>query len=168
MKRAYQPLLVSLQFDKRRWKNDEPFRGKIWIVNDKYESHRDCTVEMVIKDNHDQVISNRSFNADVINENSSKLFFEIEEDVLGGVEKNFFVTLSLKDRSGTELSSNEYMLLIGDQKAASEQFKVMGNEVRARIGDYTAANYYRYFPDMTREDGNDHHGDTNHPKASGF
>lgn len=168
VKRAYQPLLISLQFDKRRWKSNEAFKGQIWIVNDKYESHRNCTVEMAMKDDDGKTIRTRSFEVDSIGENSSKLFFKIEEDVLRSVEKNFYVTLSLKDGFGTQLSSNEYLLLIGDQEADSEKFKAMGEEVRARIGDHTAANYYRYFPDMIREDGNDHDGDTSHPKAAGF
>ena len=40
VKRAYQPLLVNLDFERRRWHNDENFKGAIWIINDLYESIR--------------------------------------------------------------------------------------------------------------------------------
>jgi beta-mannosidase len=39
VKRAYQPLLVSMQFDRRRWHNDEVFQGRLWVVNDTYGNY---------------------------------------------------------------------------------------------------------------------------------
>lgn len=34
IKLAYQPLLIRLNFHKRRWSKNEPFHTKIWVVND--------------------------------------------------------------------------------------------------------------------------------------
>ena len=55
VKRTFQPLLVSLQYDKRRWNPGETFQGEIWVVNDLYEKFDDCTVELRFLDNSKRV-----------------------------------------------------------------------------------------------------------------
>lgn len=168
VKRAYQPLLVNLQFEKRRWKKEEAFKGQIWIVNDYYESYPGCTVLMNIRDDHGKLLQEKSFSAKDIQANSSKKFFEIEAAVLKNVTQNFYIELALLDKNAKELSSNNYMFLIGDQATASKKFKEMGDAIRQRNGKYTYGNYYRFFPDMIRENGKDHQSDIQHPRAKGF
>lgn len=168
VKRAYQPLLVNFNFKKRRWQNDEPFIGEIWVVNDLYESYNDCKVELQIKDDSGNSLKSAEFDISEIEENSAKKFFEINEDILSEVEKNFTVHLNLKDKNDDLLSANEYMFLIGDQKAASVEFKEMQKRLTKKNSNYTYGNYYRFFPEMIRIDGKDHESDTQYPKAKGY
>lgn len=168
VKRAYQPLLVNLQFDKRRWKNAEPFEGELWIVNDRFEAYENCRVEIQIQDDDGNQLLSRSVKIENILPDSSVRLSEIEEPILRDVEKHFSVLLSLKDEHGNELSSNNYMFLIGDQEAASAKYKKMGTEFVNRKRQYGAGNYYRYFPSMVNVDGKDHQSDTHTPQARGF
>ncbi|MGY6649815.1 glycoside hydrolase family 2 protein [Wenyingzhuangia sp. IMCC45574] len=145
VKTAYQPTLINLKFDKRRWKNNEAFKGEIWVVNDLYKSFKNCKGTYIFKDDEGNVLSKESFDVNTIKENSSAKIISIKEDVLRKVKKYFYVTLELKDKKGEVLSTNEYMLLIGDQKKAAAKFKKMGAEVRERNRKYTYGNYYRFF-----------------------
>lgn len=47
VKLAYQPLLVSLEHQKRRWLPDEVFTGELWVVNDLYEKFNSCKAEVI-------------------------------------------------------------------------------------------------------------------------
>jgi len=48
VRRAYQPLLVSLKCDKRRWLPGETLKTELWIVNDLHEQFGDCTLSVEI------------------------------------------------------------------------------------------------------------------------
>ena len=91
---------------------------------------------------------------------------DVNQDVLAKVDQSFTVELELVDKDGEQLSTNEYMLLIGDQQQASVQFKEMGKEVNQTIGKYTYGNYYRFFPELNGEQGWD--SETEIPRAKGF
>ncbi|MBK1878960.1 glycoside hydrolase family 2 protein [Pelagicoccus mobilis] len=168
VKRSYQPLLVSLQFDKRRWFNEESFAGELWIVNDLYEQYEDCSIEVLVKSDTGKVLSKDLFDVDSIAENSSEKMLDFAGPKLKRVEKRFYVEVALRNRSGEMLSENEYMLLIGDQEAASAEYKRWGQEVGQKRREHGSANYLRYYPDMIREDGTDLKSDTETPRASGF
>ena len=96
VKKAYQPLLVSLDFKKRRWHNDEVFKGEIWIVNDLYKEFKNGQVEMIVKDDGGRILKSDSFSVKKIGENATFKLQNINWDVLGKVEKKFYVELSLK------------------------------------------------------------------------
>lgn len=168
VKTGYQPVLVNLNFEKRRWLNSDTFKGEIWVVNDLYEQYENCKVSYSIIDDHKKSIKKHSFKIDKIEGNSSKQFFELEADVLKKIEKNFYVTLELTDNDGKVLSSNEYMFLIGDQKEASEKFKKMGQEIRDRNTDYSYGNYYRFFEQYTGENKQELESKTDTIKTRGF
>ncbi len=166
VKRAYQPLLVSLQFDKRRWKNDEPFAGEIWIINDFYKKYEGGEVKLRIVGDDGSTLTEETIAVNEITENSSVKLTDVNQDVLAKVDQSFTVELELVDKDGEQLSTNEYMLLIGDQQQASVQFKEMGKEVNQTIGKYTYGNYYRFFPELNGEQGWD--SETEIPRAKGF
>ena len=168
VKKAYQPLLVSLKYDKRRWKNKEAFQAEIWIVNDFYRQYEDCLVEMKLKAKSGEILKEETFSINEIHENSSKKMFDINWKVLEAVEGNFYAELSLKDNVGQELSANDYMLLIGDKEKAAQKFKEMGEEIRARNSKYSYGNYHRFFPDMINENGKSYQSRTEVPRARGF
>ena len=168
VKTAYQPLLVNLKFDQRRWKNTESFKGQIWIVNDFYNTYKDCQIKLKIVNAEGETLNEKTYTIHQIKPNSSEKFFDIDVDILEHVKDNFKVQLSLIDTNGVELSSNKYMFLIGDQEAASMQFKEMGNTIRERNGEFTYGNYYRFFPMMTKENQSDWKSGTETPRAKGF
>ena len=59
--RAYQPLLVCLDFTRRRWHNDESFKGAIWIVNDLYKEYKNSNVTIRIKDDVGNVLKEADY-----------------------------------------------------------------------------------------------------------
>ncbi|MGQ1784768.1 beta-mannosidase [Saccharicrinis sp. GN24d3] len=168
VKRSYQPLLVNLNFEKRRWHKEESFQAEIWVVNDLYKTFDKSTVELEINDEKGNVIKSSKYDVSEVTENSAKKFFDVEADVLSKVEKQFMVHLKMKDKSGKTISANEYLFLIGDQKKASAQFKEMGEESRKRTGEFTYGNYFRFFEDMGRKNGKDYESDTEHPRATEY
>ncbi|MEX0322605.1 MAG: glycoside hydrolase family 2 protein [Puniceicoccaceae bacterium] len=168
VKRAYQPVLASLQFDKRRWKKDETFEGELWIVNDLYDSYEDCTIDVQITNDSRNVVAKNSYKVKTIEPNSSAKIVDLKKDFLTKVDEKFFVNLSLKAKSGEILSENEYMLLIGDQEAASNYYREWGTRLGAERREHTPANYYRFFPAMMDEGEGALSGDAETPRARGF
>lgn len=168
VKRAYQPLLVSLNFKKRRWHKNEAFIGEIWVINDLYKTYKNSSVQLTIKDDKGNVLHSKKMDISTIKENSANKFFDINEKVLSNVDKNFTIELTLTDKNDKVISSNHYMLLIGDQASATKEFKQMQNAMQKRNGKYGYGNYFRFYDDMTFENGKDHQSDTEQPKASDY
>lgn len=169
VQKAYQPLLVNFEFKKRRWDNKEPFVGNIWVVNDLYEAFPNCKLELVIKGDNQKVLSRKSFEIELIEENSAKSFFEINEKVLKSVNEKFFVELKLSDEHGALISENDYFFLIGDQEEASARFKewkVERLEQENKHGAY--GSYYHFFEEFTGQDGKKYESDKQTPRAIGF
>lgn len=167
--KAYQPLLVNFQFKKRRWDNNEPFVGNIWVVNDYYKEYADCKINFEMKDHAGKVISSKQFNVPKIEENSAKSFFPIEEKVLKGVEGKFYVNLELVNKDGEIISHNDYFFLIGDQKAATlyyNKWKDERVEQENKHGRY--GSYYHFFKELTGQDGARYEGQNQRPIAIGF
>ena len=169
VQKAYQPLLVNFEFTKRRWKQNEPFSGNIWIVNDFYQSYKNCKVKLNIKDDNGAVLSSKSFDVKEIEENSAKLFFPVEEKVLDKVQEKFFVDLEVTDKQGKVLSKNDYFFLIGDQAAATQRFnewKLERLEQENKHGAY--GSYYHFFKEFTEQDGAKYESETQTPRAIGY
>ena len=171
VQKAYQPLLVNFEFKKRRWKNDEPFVGNVWVVNDLYKTYKDAKVKFLIKNDKGRVISKKSYSILEIEENSAKRFFSVEEKVLKKVKKKFFVELELLDKEGKQISHNDYFFLIGDQEADTERFrdwkqKRLEHENDNGHGGY--GTYYFYFDEITRENGKNYDSGIQIPRAKGF
>ena len=168
VKRAYQPLLISLDFERRRWHTDESFKGSLWIVNDLYTTHKALKAEMTVKDDNGNVLKTASFPVKKVGENCAFKLEDIDWKVLETVKNKFYVELSLKDKSGKELSANNYFFLIGDQKAATLRMNEMHKEEQKSISTYTNGNYMRYFPSLTQEDGANYNSQTEVPRAKGY
>ena len=168
VQRAYQPLLVNLQFDRRRWKQDEPFLGQLWIVNDTYQEYKDCKIKLVVTDEQDAQLHEQSIDVASIGTDSSKSITDISWDIAKQVNQQFQVSLSLLDSGGKEISQNEYLLLIGDQAAARKQMKAMGQAQAESNKAFTYGNYYRFFPDMIQQKDRDWQGQTQTPRAESF
>ncbi|WP_405295520.1 glycoside hydrolase family 2 protein [Algibacter sp. Ld11] len=168
VKTAYQPVLINLQFDKRRWLNNETFKGKIWIVNDFHKAYDNLSANYTITNDNEAVLDKGSFKIDKIEENSSKKWFDLNTDVLKKVKNNFYINLELKDKKGQIISINKYMLLIGDHNQAAKEFKAMGNEIRKRNALYKYSNYNQFFDKLTGENGEEYQSKTDTIIARGF
>ncbi len=151
VKTAYQPLLVNLNFEKRRWHTTEPFKGEVWVVNDLYKDYPNSKIKVEITDDEQKVLYSKTHEKANISGNSANKIFDIQQNVLQNVKSEFFVNLSLLDEAGKEISKNHYLFLIGDQKEASLKFKEMGKEMKKHIAKYGAGNYLEYFPTMPDE-----------------
>ena len=168
VQKAYQPLLISLNFNKRRWQRNEPFKGEIWVINDLYENFSGCTAMISFKDERGKILKHEQFTLGHIAGNSAKKFVNISADILFGLEDKFFVELALNDDTGKLISNNNYFFLVGNQAQASAQFKEMGKRLVEKNSKYTYGNYYRFFDSMTRQNGQDYETDNEKPKAQGF
>jgi beta-mannosidase len=130
IKAAYQPLLVSLQYPKRRLVNGQKLNGKIWVVNDHYEQYRNCTVELRITDRQKKLLKEDSFKIGDIGPDSSKKYADVKWSVPEGITGDFEVELSLLDDQGRSISANHYTFLISD----GEKFDQRRAEMQRKIG----------------------------------
>ncbi len=147
IQRAYQPLLVTMQYTKRRWMPNTTFEGKLWVVNDFMRGYDNCTVELRVLDDKKQLVEKQTYNIGNIEEDSSKQFVDVSLPVPGKMGDKFYLELSLKDNNGAELSANEYMLLVDDQAKALEIYQKYGKASTARKVKYGSATN-RYFPGL--------------------
>lgn len=128
VRNAYQPLLASLEYYKRRWQPGEEFQGGLWIVNDQYGETRDGRLQVRVLDRQKQII--REQNVDVrIEPDSSAKVSDFRWVVPAGLGDGFDIELTLTDGAGNELSANRYAFLVGDEEAARKKRL----EVRARL-----------------------------------
>ena len=82
VRRAYQPLLVSLEYQKRRWREGEELQADIWIVNDHHHAHGQLTLEWRVLDSQGQPIDEGNKPVDVAPDSSAK-FHELRCKVRG-------------------------------------------------------------------------------------
>ena len=168
VQRAYQPLLVNLKFDRRRWKKDDIFVGQLWIVNDTYQAYRGCQIKLTFATERGSCVDQQTVDVDAIDPNSAAAVADVRWDISPQIATHFWVKLSLIDRQGNELSSNEYRLLIGDQEAARKKMHAMG-KAQSEINDtYTYGNYYRFFPGMIKKNDHDWQSGVETPRAAPF
>ncbi len=147
IQRAYQPLLITMQYEKRRWMPNTTFEGKLWVVNDYMQSYDDCTAELRILDDKKQLIEVQKYKIGKVEGDSSKKFVDVSLAVPGKMGEKFYLELSLKGNNGAEISKNEYMLLVDDQQKAVETYKKYGIGSTARRMKYGAGTN-RYFPGL--------------------
>ncbi|WP_068473001.1 glycoside hydrolase family 2 protein [Saccharicrinis aurantiacus] len=145
VKNAFQPLLVSLQHDRRRWLPGEQFEGKIWVVNDFYKEVKGCTVDVVFLDDKKKEVSRESIKLGNIGPDSSKDYATVNCKVPGNLGDQFHVELEMRDKSGEVVSVNDYLLLVGDEKVDLPRLREIGQEAIDKKEKYGPHNYFRYF-----------------------
>lgn len=167
VKRAYQPLLVNLQYDKRRWLPNEEFIGRIWVVNDYLKDYQNCKTIINFLDQDKHVFKTDEVSIAEIAADSSKEFATVSCKVPGKMGDKFYVEISLVNDQGNEISANHYLLLVADQEAAKSSLKAIGAEAIELKYKYGVANYYRYFKGLGGEPGAKE-ADEEMPRATGF
>ncbi|BFM20283.1 glycoside hydrolase family 2 protein [Gilvimarinus japonicus] len=146
LKRTYQPLLPSLQFDKRRWNAGSEFNAGLWVVNDYQHSFEGVTLSwrVLYQGNETGVAGSQAVN---VATDSSAHYVDIAWLLPDNAEGTFEVEISLSDASGKTLADNHYTLLVGDQAAAKAQSLKYLAEATERL-EKCGHSVYRYWPDM--------------------
>ncbi|GIZ09643.1 sugar-binding domain-containing protein [Flavobacterium sp. UMI-01] len=148
VKRAYQPVLVSLEHERRRWLPAEQFEGKIWVVNDLYQDFKNCKAEIIFMDNNHKEVKRETFSFGDIKGDSATKFVTVNCKVPGKLGDKFYVNLSLKDVTGKAISENKYLLLVGDEKVDLPKLRAIGQEAISKKEKYGSHNYLRYFESL--------------------
>lgn len=147
IQKAYQPLLITLQYERRRWLANETFKGKIWVINDHMNDFKNCEAKLRVLNNAKKVVHEQKINIGTIAEDSSKEITDISFKVPGKMGEKFYVEIEMTDDSGKKVSGNDYMLLVDDQQKALEIYKKYGEKYRERIQQRGNATN-RYFPGL--------------------
>lgn len=142
---AYQPLLASLQFAKRRYNPDEEFAAELFVVNDQYKEYKDLECRIKMTDDQGNVIKEVT-EVISVSENSSEKKFDFAQAVVGELGNTFDLEVDLV-ANGDVLSHNCYTLLIADQ----EEARIKGHELYQRHRQNTlkyGKTMYRDFPEL--------------------
>lgn len=167
VRRAYQPLLVSLKIDKRRWLPGEKFQAEVWLVNDLHKAFRDCTLHIQVSDKEGKQLAARDYPIAEIPSDSSARHDTFEWTVHGRLSDAFRVTADLRDSRGRALSSNEYIMLLGDQAKARKDCADRAAQWQNLKAKFPTADYYRFFRELYDPMGSNTFGE-NFPRADGF
>jgi len=159
VRRAYRPLLVSMQFDKRRWLPGERFTGKLWIVNDLPRGFTNCTLKTTVTNSLGEARQQRSYAIAVIAADSCAAVAELEWKVAGRTGESFRVEVSLETAEGEALSINHYDLLVGDQDKARHDCANLAAQFRAIKDQFHPSDYFRFYPGLTGPDAANRIGD---------
>lgn len=145
VKRSYNPIIPSLEFEKRRWLPGEEFKGKLFVVNDYYKEYSDVSYEYQILDKDRVVLESKQITINV-GENTVEAYEDILFKLSGDMDDKFYVTLRLLEGEKV-IADNEYFFLVADQEAAKLQAKELYKEMHVGRANY-GKGYYRYFPEM--------------------
>lgn len=147
VQRAYQPLLITLEYSKRRWMPGEQFRAGLWVVNDYYDEHPGATADLRVVDGAGKTVWEEKTGAAVRADSAAKLK-DISWRLPAGMTGSFQVHLSLADRNGKGLSRNQYAFLVGnEEEARKERLKLRDKYLELRKH---GRSYYRFFPELLR------------------
>lgn len=148
VQRAYQPLLITLEYSKRRWMPGEQFQAGLWVVNDYYDAYQSATARLRVVDEAGKVIWEDETGVRVQADSAAKLK-DVSWRLPAGLTGGFQVHLSLADKNGKELSRNQYAFLVGNEEEARKQrLKLRDKYLELRKH---GRSYYRFFPDLLRD-----------------
>ena len=147
IQKAYQPLLVTLQYERRRWMPDEEFTGKIWVVNDFMKDFKGCEAKIRFLDNAKNVVKEETVKIGDVAEDSSNELATVKCPVPGKMGEKFYVEIEMTNKTGEKVSANNYMFLVADQAKDLEIYKKYGVKFKERISEFGPATN-RYFPGL--------------------
>jgi beta-mannosidase len=165
VRRAYQPLLVSLDYSKRRWLPGETFQAVMWLVNDFHRDFNQCTLQIDVTDHHGNRLATRNYEVERVAADSSTQSHSFDWQVQGNRGETFRVDVRLRSKGGVILSANQYVLLLDDQEAARKRCRERAIELQAIRKRFGKADYYRFFPAYSGQERTERIGDTP-PSAS--
>ena len=106
---AYEPVHACLKYNRITWKSGQPFRGEVWVVNDRFDDLPDAEIEWSIYDADGLRVAGSQKRAVIAGNRSTKV-----DDVSWHVSKNydsFFVVYCTvtEGESCRILSQNHYI-----------------------------------------------------------
>ncbi len=150
LKRTYQPVLPSLEFEKRRWSAGDRFDAMAWVINDYHRDLGPVRLDWQVLTGDGQRAASGSTQIDVVADSAAAVTavsWQVPTDAVG----TFDVTLSLTSEDGTPIAENAYTLLVGDQDAAKARSLAMKQDAATRLEQH-GHSVYRYWPDMWSEE----------------
>ncbi|MFI3238535.1 MAG: glycoside hydrolase family 2 [Lachnospiraceae bacterium] len=120
VKQAYEPLLPTVSYARRRNLPGTIFKGECYIVNDLYNAYEDVIYSYEIKNNRMEVVQ-KGQELVSIDVNSCKKMYEFEYMVIGEMGDKFYVEVTLIDEQGNVIGSNDYTLLVDDELQIKEK-----------------------------------------------
>ncbi|MEO0965814.1 MAG: glycoside hydrolase family 2 [Planctomycetota bacterium] len=157
--RAYQPVLATLAYDRRRWSAGETFTAGLVVVNDTLDNWPSAILAWEITGPQGKTAGG-STQGEVPADGVATLG-SLTWDVPGVPPESaappyavptFRVELRLTDADGRALSENHYTLLIDDQAAARHELLAMHEQMMQRQ-QTLGKGYYRYFPELLDPEG---------------
>ena len=167
VRKAYQPVLISLKHSDRRWMPGDQFVGELWIVNDLYESFSNCMIKVRILNSDMSIIEDYSIGVESIEPDSASSVADISFPVPGQLGDKFYLELELEEEAGNQLSTNDYFMLVADKNKDRDVLRSIGKEAFEIKQKYGWANYFRYYPGLGAEDG-EPEADQQMPTARGI
>ena len=149
VKRAYQPVLASVYYERRRWNPGEQFKAELHVVNDLHTAFNDAKLEWEIR-TKGSAVANGATTVNIA-ENCSESVLPIEWTVAGDALEMFEVAAKLTASNGELLSDNYHALLIDDHETAKSALKKRHRENGERMNS-RGKTYYRYFPEQMQLD----------------
>lgn len=147
VKRAYAPVLPSLEFKKRRYLPQETFEGDLYVLNDHYKNYDNCKIEFEVISANGQSVYSGAFTEN-IGENVSQKVGDFSFVVPDDMGEYFHIKLKLWQNE-TVLMENQYKLLVADQEKAKIEAKKMYDKMHEGRREF-GKGYYRYFPETFR------------------
>ncbi len=145
VQKAFQPLLVTLDYPKRRYMPDENFQAKVFVVNDYYKEYKNlqCTVKFF--DDKEHLLKTITETIDV-SENSAIEYFQFSATVAGDLGEFFKVELILTEND-VVVSKNDYNFLLADQEESRVKAKELYQVHREQTLKY-GKTLYRDFHEL--------------------
>lgn len=149
VRKAYAPLVPSVEYRKRRFMPGEEFKAGVWVLNDTYNKYQDLTCKISINYS-DGKVDTFTENIAIVAENTNAKFFEISSVVSGEVFDRFTIYVELYN--GDEvIASNDYFLLVDDQEEAKNRKAALYQTHREKTLKY-GKTLYRDFPEVLELD----------------
>ncbi|NMH85997.1 glycoside hydrolase family 2 protein [Flavivirga algicola] len=167
VRKAYQPVLITMKHYNRRWLPGEVFKGELWVVNDYYELYSNCKATIKFLNNNKSIVKEEHFDFSEIAADSSAKYVDVSCKVPGELGDRFYVEVELVDVEGSVLSTNDYMLLVADKVKDKAVLRTIGLEAFNIKQKYGWANYFRYYPGLGAEE-SVNEADKEMPTARGF
>ncbi len=152
--RAYQPVLPSLDYVKRRWNPGETFDAGLFAINDTFTAYPGATLSWEVI-GPGGATGRGSVGCDVPGDSCAevgRVSWAVPEggtpDMASGYAvPTFRVSLTLTGADGGVIAENFHTLLIDDQEKAKAEFARLDDETRKKYGAF-GKSYYRYFPEL--------------------
>ncbi len=151
--RAYQPVLPSLDYAKRRWNPGETFDVGLWVVNDLHRAFPGCRMKWRLT-GADGGTASGEVACDVAADSAvemDRIGWKVEDgpvNAAGGYAvPTFRMDLELVGGDGKVIAQNHHVLLVDDQEKAKAEYMRLNDETRDRVAKL-GKGYYRYSPEL--------------------